>query len=307
MSADLLARACPRVGLVALALGLAGACSVLNIPSAVAADAAPRVIYGADNRQEVYQLDAARKKLAASTVAMVTGDQQLAGKPISLPLQPDLQTQYKLCDGQRFALQPVPVFCSGALVAPDVVLTAGHCVKAPGNDDGVPLNQMLFVFDFDMMNPTTVAISFPGKNVYAAKSLVRRVQSNTVDYALIRLDRKVEGRPALKVAPNERLFGGKQIFVIGHPSGLPTKLADHASITKIAATTFTSNLDTFGGNSGSPIFSAKSNAIIGVLDSGRKDYVRKGNCNVVNKVANRPGGEDATRASALASVLGALK
>ncbi|MGD9510752.1 MAG: serine protease [Geminicoccaceae bacterium] len=304
MSTHLLTRAGARAGFVTLALGLAVSYGTLATQPAVAAGASPRVVYGADNRQEVYQLNAVRKKLAASTVAMVTGDPKLAGKPITLPLNPDLQTQYKLCDGQRFAKQPVPAFCSGALVAADIVLTAGHCVKAQGSKEGVALNQMLFVFDFDMQNPSTVAITFPGKNVYAAKSLIRRVQSNTVDYALIRLDRNVAGRPALKIAPKEQLFNGKQLFVIGHPSGLPTKLADHASITRVKATTFTANLDTFEGNSGSPIFSAQSNAIIGVLDSGKKDYVRKGNCNVVNTLPNKPGGEGATRASALP--LGAL-
>jgi V8-like Glu-specific endopeptidase len=292
-----------RAGIAGLGLSVAALCGALLPAPALAADSgtgiAPQVVYGADGRREVYQLGAGRTKLAASTVALVTGDPDLAGKPITLPLQPDLQTAYKLCDGQRFAKQPVPAFCSGALVAPDVILTAGHCVKVPGSDEGVPLNKMLFVFGFDMLNTSQVRIGFTGKDVYAAKSLIKRVQSNAADYALIRLDRKVTGRSALKIAPNEPLAVGKSIFVIGHPSGLPTKLADGAAISQVKATTFLSNLDTFGGNSGSPIFSGQTGAIIGVLDEGRKDYVKKGQCNVVNTLPNNKGGEGATRASAL--------
>lgn len=288
-----------RARAAGLAFSLAVTCGAMLPAPAMAADAGPRVAYGADNRQEVYELNAARKKVAASTVAMVTGDPSLAGKPVSLPLLPDLQTENRLCDGQRYAKQPVPAFCSGALVAADVVLTAGHCVKAPGNDDGVPLNQMLFLFGFDMLDAGQVQIGFPGKDVYAARSLVKRVQNDNVDYALIRLDRKVTGRPTLKIAPKEQLFVGKQLFVVGHPSGLPTKLADHASINQVRSTTFRSNLDTFEGNSGSPIFSARSNAIVGVLDGGKKDYVWQGKCRVVNALPNGKGREVATRASAL--------
>lgn len=292
-----------RAGIAALGLSLAALCGALVPAPAMAADSgtgvAPQVVYGADNRREVYQLGAGRTKLAASTVALVTGDPGLAGKPVTLPLQPDLQTAYKLCDGQRFAKQPVPAFCSGALVAPDVILTAGHCVKVPGSDEGEPLSKMLFVFGFDMVNATQVQYGFAGKDVYAARYLIKRVQSNTVDYALIRLDRKVAGRPALKVAPKEPLAVGKGIFVIGHPSGLPTKLANGAAISQVKATTFLSNLDTFGGNSGSPIFSGQTGAIIGVLDRGQTDYVKKGQCSVVNTLPNNTGGEGATRASAL--------
>ena len=151
----------------------------------------------------------------------------------------------------------------------------------------------------DRLNPTQVQIGFPGKNVYAAKSLIKRVQTDTVDYAMIRLDRKVSGRSPLKVEPKERMFIGKQIFVIGHPSGLPTKLADHASIDRLTPTTFASNLDTFEGNSGSPIFSAKTGAVVGVLDSGKKDYVWQGKCRVVNTFRNDSGREGATRISAI--------
>lgn len=297
-----------RAVLFGLAWTAAASCAAVAPFPALAADTAavitPRVVYGSDNRKEVYQLSAVQKKLAASTVALVNGDPSLAGKPITLPLKPDLQTEEKLCDGQRFAKQPVPAFCSGALIAPDVILTAGHCVRVAGSREGVPLNKMLFVFDFDMQSPTVVSIGLPGRNVYAAKSLIKRVETNTVDYALIRLDRKVVGRTPLKVAPRESLFVGKSLFVIGHPSGLPTKLANHAAISKLGTTTFVSNLDTFAGSSGSPVFSVLNN-IVGVLDAGQKDYVRKGNCNVVNTLPNGKGGEQATRASALS--LGALR
>ena len=297
-----------RAALAGLVAGAAAFLALAAPAPVIAADEiiSPQIVYGYDNRREVYQLNAIRKGLAASTVALVTGDPSLAGQAVTLPLLPDLQTREKLCDGQRFAKQPVPAFCSGALIAPDVILTAGHCVRVAGSNEGVPLNKMLFLFGFDMLNASEVKIGFAGKDVYAAKSLIKRVETNRADYALIRLDRKVTGRTPLKVAPREELFVGKSLFVIGHPSGLPTKLSASAAIRALSSTTFTSNLDTFAGNSGSPIFSTRNN-IIGVLDTGGKDYVRKGTCNVVNKLPNSKGGEGATRVSAMAGALAALK
>ena len=49
----------------------------------------------------------------------------------------DLQTD------EPYYSQPNPVFCSGAMVGPDLVLTAGHCIKgAPGD----PCTSVSFVF-----------------------------------------------------------------------------------------------------------------------------------------------------------------
>ena len=100
-----------HAGMATFALGFA---ALFGTNSAIADDgpnASPEIVYGSDSRREVYSLVPGRKQLAASTVALVTGDPSLAGKPVTLPLQPDLQTENKLCAGQRFAKQPVPAFC----------------------------------------------------------------------------------------------------------------------------------------------------------------------------------------------------
>ncbi len=77
--------------------------------------------------------------------------------------------------------------------------------------------------------------------------------------------------------------------MIGHPTGLPTKVSPKGKITKNSeATTISTTLDTFHGNSGSAVFDAATGTVEGILIQGKTDYRPsiKGNqnsCKVVNK------------------------
>ena len=52
-------------------------------------------------------------------------------------------TAYGLCDDKLFRNQPIGAFCSGFLVADDIIATAGHCVE----EDNV--TDISFVFSFN--------------------------------------------------------------------------------------------------------------------------------------------------------------
>ncbi|MEI8190645.1 MAG: hypothetical protein WCI75_13115 [candidate division NC10 bacterium] len=65
---------------------------------------------------------------------------------------------------------------------------------------------------------------------------------------------------------------------------------------------FVANLDTYGGNSGSAVFSATTGLVEGILVRGENDYVWKGGCRVSNRCpADGCRGEDVTKVSALSS------
>jgi len=65
---------------------------------------------------------------------------------------------------------------------------------------------------------------------------------------------------------------------------------------------FVANLDTYGGNSGSAVFNAKTGVIVGILVRGENDYIYQGDCRVSN-VCQATGcrGEDVTKLSAVTS------
>jgi trypsin-like peptidase len=260
-----------------------------------------RVIYGIDNRKDWYQVTSSKvKKAAASVVALV--------KRGDLTQQPDgsytlatssYQADYQLCGSEPFVNQPLGCFCSGFLVAPDVVATAGHCVKSAQD-----LTEMRFVFGFRMTDQRTARTTFPASDVYRGASLLgRQLAADGTDWALVRLDRPVTGRAPVPLRTSGKVSGTSRLFVIGHPCGLPQKYAPGAQVRDNSpAPFFVANLDTYGGNSGSPVFNAATYKVEGILVRGDNDFVTNGSC-YVSLVCPTTGcrGEDVTRATVWAA------
>ena len=265
----------------------------LNSPLA-AQEVDPNVVYGADDRLDLYQVQNKKiLELADSTVGLFeASDVSLAGALAKLSTRP-YGKGYNLCPEEPFYEQSSGAFCSGSLIAPDVLMTAGHCITSAESCKGTK-----FVFGFGIKKQGQKTDSVAASDVYGCGSLIGREQVNDgADWALIRLDRPVTGHKALAVNRGAALKDGAPILVIGHPAGLPTKVSGGASVRSAAPNGyFTANLDTYGGNSGSAVFSAATGLIEGILVRGENDYVYKGNCRVSN-VCTDDGcrGEDVTK------------
>src|SRR5262249_3665943 len=105
--------------------------------------------------------------------------------------------------------------------------------------------------------------------------------------------------PPIALRRSGAIGAGTRLYVIGHPSGLPAKFADGAEVrTASDPAFFTANLDTYGGNSGSPVFNAATHEVEGVLVRATTDFVPVGMC-LVSAVCPTSGcsGEDCTRVS----------
>jgi hypothetical protein len=144
--------------------------------------------------------------------------------------------------------------------------------------------------------PSTPRTTFPDSDVYRGVQLLARQlnDSTGVDFAVVRLDRRVAGRTPQKIARGGPPAVGTPLYVIGHPSGLPTKIAAGARVARANRSYFEANLDAFGGNSGSPVFDAGTNTVVGILVRGAPDYRAEGDCNVVNLLPDSDGGEAST-------------
>jgi len=155
--------------------------------------------------------------------------------------------------------QPSLAFCSGVLVDKDLVLTAGHCLDAMTCED------LVFVFGYEAQGKKPVGIAC--KEVVKVKNDLAQAK---LDYALIRLQKEA---PALPVSmQTAALKVGDGVYSIGYPLGTYKKKAT-GRVRSMDHGVAISTLDVFEGNSGSPIFSAKTHRLVGILSSGETDFV----------------------------------
>jgi len=281
--------------------GTIGTVAMLAVAfSAVCASAqADKGIYGNDDRQDYYQASEARRKLADSTVAFFKAGQVSADGRLTLA---NYGEKLNLCKSEAFREQPMGAFCSGTLVAPDLVMTAGHCVKTSYDCADTKM-----VFGYSVKSAGKYPDSVGSAEVYSCRNIVAREQNNTgSDYAIIRLDRPVANHEPLPINRGTGVTQGTRLFVIGHPVGLPVKVAGGASVRSVSFNDyFVANLDTYGGNSGSAVFNETTGLIEGILVRGGTDFELKkslfSKCNQSVKVADSLGrGEDVTSISVVA-------
>lgn len=255
-----------------------------------------KVIYGSDGRSEVYSYnDSDVVRVSRSTVALVASanvtEQADGGVKVSGPVYGE---SYGLCKSERFYKQPSGAFCSGFLIAPNKIMTAGHCIR-----DMQACGDVRFVFDYRMKSSTRVNDTLGADQVYRCKNILGWKEEDAgPDFAIIELDRPVTGkRRPLRLSSNRNLRRGTKLTVIGHPAGLPTKITDGAAVRTVqtAQGFFVANLDTYGGNSGSAVFDANTGVVEGILVRGENDFVTRGSCRATNYCpANGCRGEDVT-------------
>jgi V8-like Glu-specific endopeptidase len=235
------------------------------------------VIYGVDNRQDVYQTtNALHLKLAKSTAGMIEKKMFVNGivaNTFDLQKTVSLERGENVCATDKFSQQPLAPICSGFLVGPDTLITAGHCYNSFDLPENV-CKKFAWVFDYDLKSEKgdpTKAISI--NNIYHCKSVATVQRDSLYDFSIIKLDRKVVGREPLKFRTTGKILNTAPLVVIGHPTGLPTKISAGGKITyNNEPTRFSTNLDTFHGNSGSAVFDASTGQVEGILIMGKNDY-----------------------------------
>ena len=261
----------------------------LTSNTAFAADQT-KIIYGADNREDVANhADAQLVNLAKSVAGQVRSNKLYAieGNEDFFGFPKRTLQDMGICKKERFSQQVTLPRCTGFLVAKDILVTAGHCVTSVSD-----CTNHKWVFDY-----TSNTDKISKKNVYSCTKILGQKLTMgifaTKDYAIVKLDRAVEAKTPLKLKMKGNPKKGTDIAVIGHPSGLPLKIAGGAKIIKKRINFFYANLDTYGGNSGSPVFDENTGEVLGILIQGARDYVRSPNdfCQVSNRVSNSGGDE----------------
>lgn len=247
------------------------------------------VIFGEDNRYDVVG-DVASEQLSRS-IAMSISPVFLIPHEGQFSLDFILAGSsdgFGLCPEEKFQEQPAGyVNCTGFLVADDILITAGHCMTfhqeilsqvAPPFCTGF---QWLFDFKKEKTGSIMLDAVVPERIFNCKEILYAEHVSGIIgqddgsilfpdkgeagnDFAIIRLDRKVEGRKPLAIS-HHKIVKNDSVTAIGYPTSLPAKVIKNAKVMEDQFQNyFTTDLDILGGTSGGPVFN-ESQEVVGIV------------------------------------------
>jgi V8-like Glu-specific endopeptidase len=243
---------------------------------------ASATIYGNDSRQLVRRSsisNAPSRSVAIMVANTLILDSEKSPGLKKLDTAPLSENQY-MCKGERFAdAQSLFVSCTGFLIAPDLLLTAGHCAINYGEDRQVAnpyCTDFSWYFDFEAdMQGKVITDGISADSIYACEKVIhvahisvpisdREIKFDN-DFALIKLKKAVTNRTPIKLT-SIRPAVGESISMTGHPLGGP-KISTTGAVLSNDPAYVRAAISGFDGNSGSPVFNAKGEAF-GILVRG---------------------------------------
>ena len=243
------------------------------------------LIYGLDDRQEIENYNDETIREHAKAVAMRVSKKRLSRDRenpdrIVFPLIKLKKALSNLCEDEKFSDQIALGNCSGFLIGPKTLVTAGHCMNSLKECSD---NKWVFGYKEGV-------VDFTQDQVYSCAKIVKQkyIYSKTEvsDYAVIELDREVKNTKPLKFRRLGLTPLHTALVVVGHPMGLPMKATDGGEVNLmndvereniiqsffLKRNYFTANLDAYAGNSGSPVFNKKTKKVEGILIQGAEDF-----------------------------------
>jgi len=259
-----------------------------------------KIIHNEDNRLQTFEYVDQSIANLGKAVSIITNKSKLHyfDKDHYVFSAPSLGDKLNLCAGEKFIDEPTLGHCSAFLIGKDLVATAGHCVtKEKSSPEALESScrRMRIIFNFNKQELENNSIN-TGKNKTIKKENVfkctqviahqyKKTKYQLKDYAVLKLDRPVNNAKPLKIRKRGLPIENTKLVTIGHPLGIPQKISGEAKIFPFAKEDdenffqailkkrhiFYSNLDTFAGNSGSPVINEDTLRVEGIFIGGDEE------------------------------------
>ena len=230
-----------------------------------------QIIHGRDHRQEPQQVPIYWQDKSRSVAAQIHSHfLSLQGDVYQINTAHNWESS-QYCQDEKFYGQPLAARCSGFLIAPTLILTAGHCLPS--------CPHFLWVFDYRM---DSSPLSIPKENVYSCNhsEIIPPSTESEEGFGLVHLDRPVSShRKPLALRKKGRIKNHERVILVGYPLGLPLKIdsgENHRGNSlrhNSHPSYFMANLDSFAGNSGSPVLNARTGLVEGLAIGGEEDFL----------------------------------
>ncbi len=237
-------------------------------------------IYGSDDRHDLASVSSqTARNVGESTVALVNtymvsevDSSHVRLSRRTLASKKEATYGAPLCPEERFQSEPAPASCSGFLIAPDLVATAGHCVSIETG-----CNNLGFAFGFDNRDGDATLIE--KRDYRTCKAVVGHLFDREStrdrpltdmrlfsDWAVVQLNEPVHHRTPLTIR-GTKVRQGETVLAVGHPGGVPTKVTYGEVVAPPEELWFNTDLDIYRGNSGSVIVDREGRAV-GIVSRG---------------------------------------
>jgi hypothetical protein len=268
-------------------------------------------VYGTDDRVFLEDYKNNQIKWYSLSVAAIVHQSKIETGEfplLSMILGETLENENYLCSDELYAKEFTTAKCSAFLVGKDLILTAGHCITGP---ESCKENKFIFEFRKDLIfSRSEDEVFVPKESIYGCKEIIHREYNYDTqnDFSLVRLDREVIGREPLKFRTSKKIDINARVVALGHPSGLPMMVHEGRVLKNKNPFFFTTNMDTFAGNSGGPVINLETGLVEGIMVRGEDDYTIDDNLDCYRRKKcpeNAKGclGEEVTRITVIAELV----